>query len=258
MSPVSFVKRHWPLFLAPIDSERDPGFYDEILRWNRIGLRVLAALAIVGTLLELVITVVVSGWNATWSMVHSRSYLVTDMITVALGTTSLISSFFPVGLKHGRLLVSMIALMSLLIRITETFASYEPAMFLAIPLNITLLMFIATGIAPYRFWHAAALGAAFYFVALLGYRHIAPLFELGLETPPQAISFVIILTFFCVGISELKYRAHYSIYRSKEEIRHYAEVLEKANRELHKPRSGWCNRRRWQLSEGWPPAWRTS
>lgn len=235
MSFAFIIKRYWPQFLAPLDSEKDPGFYDEILRWNKVGLVLVAALAIIGPCLSIFISVV-SGKSLTLSLADSPSSysLITDLITIALGATGLTSSFFRFGLKHGRLLVSMIALGVFPVRMVETFANYNPAMFMEIPLHIAILMFIATGIAPYRFWHVAVLGAMFYFVTDLGYRYIPPILELDVGgTPPEAISFVVVLTFFCMGIGALKYRTHYSMYRSREKIRDYAEKLEETNRELH-------------------------
>ena len=93
MSLAIIIKRYWHQFLAPQDSEKDPGFYDEILRWNKVGLRLVAVLAIIGPCLSIFISVV-SGKSLTLSLADSPSSysLITDLVTIALGAAGLTSS----------------------------------------------------------------------------------------------------------------------------------------------------------------------
>ena len=132
-------------------------------------MRLAAALAIVGPLLAISINVA-SGNNFTWSFTHSEfTYpLAPELWTILLGGTFLAFSFLRFGLKHGRLLISLITLLIFTVQMAETFADYEPTAALQIPMHIAILMFIATGLAPYRVWHLPILGVAFYWAGDLG------------------------------------------------------------------------------------------
>ncbi|MCH9030991.1 MAG: PAS domain-containing protein, partial [candidate division Zixibacteria bacterium] len=221
MSLAYSIRKYWPEFLAPLDSERDPGFREEIYRLNRMGMQLATGLAIVAPLLSMTVSILVLGEKAAFSYFHPPGThpIYFESMIILLGILGFLLTYSKVCVKFGRLWVSLLMILISANELLETVANHYPEKAGDIPAYVPILLFIGVGTMPYRAWQTIGLGASLFLVTYYGAIYAPPYF--GMEPSklsPNTINFFVVLTFISAGISALKYRIHYTTYlaRSRE------------------------------------------
>lgn len=211
---------------VPGGAERDPGFCEDLLSHVRAGMRVAGLLGVAGTVAWVAGQLVFHRARFDWPIDASASTmsLIPPLVNVAMSVGLFLLSFFPWGVRRGRLATGILAVSILVVSVVDFMAAgmYHPSRLGM----IALVLLVAIGTMPYRAGQTLILGllaSAGYAVAALT---IPPHFGHNpLNLLPEFPIFMVILVGMCTGISAMIYAGRHESYRARREEAELRRVL---------------------------------
>lgn len=213
----AFLTR-WPHgFLAPADSERDPDFREEIIRYSRTGLRLAGALAILGPLYGILIETFIVGvpLSVFDTSISPDSLLWSDLLIMLLGLVG-VALGQTRAIRHARLVMSVLLLLMYVGWNLEAVQCGLTTEAMRDVRGIAIFMLVAVGTMPYRAWHIALLGLCMMAVYSVTF-HFGPGW-FGIEAPPFEFGnlfFLLMFLGFYTVISGLLYTSRYHQFKAR-------------------------------------------
>jgi PAS domain S-box-containing protein len=215
--------------------ERDPGFRDNILRWNR---HAMFAVGLLGVMIPslYVIFQLFLGKQPAWQYgLHDASEIVViwdKALILLLGVVCLVTFRAKFDPRWGRLLMALTIVAAAIATVSDDIArtdiSFSPG-------YLVLLMLISIAV-PFRAWQTLTLC-----LTITGLFFVAAVYLPGLTGwPPVVVEFdrfifLLLATLACTGISTLLYRSRYQQYvarRRSEQLKAQVAVSEQKYRSL--------------------------
>jgi len=225
-------------FIAPPGSESDLGFKGEIIRLNRIGMRLAAALAIFAPMLTIFIHVVLFGEKPSLSYngTETTKVIWPELVYFLLGILGIFLSFFRSIQRWGRQFVMVMVLLIYVVLMAENTQVGQGANPASHGIWIVMLMLVAIGTMPYRGWQTLLMGILFGVTYLLCMSYVPAVFSLApLGIEPEGFVFLGLSTIFCTAISMLIYTGRFRQYRARREeksLRQQVAISEQKYRSL--------------------------